>query len=263
MHAFTHACVFLGSLSPGVHAFTFGNVDVPSHPPPISRPSLSSATLVASSPSADADVDVAVPRASRLSDKEIFLNSLDDPISTLNGATTERTALLNKLATSNTSPSRDKPGSWEGFGSVAPGRWRVIYAPHMTTMANLAGVQFQVQYDLYKDGTMDSHARYSFPIVGEGYLSVSGTYGSVDDTTCRVDFDEAWVRQVNKGEGGADVPYATIDDVPDSLAKTIIRQLGRTFFIDGVSVFPVSFLDDNLIVFDFELLGTRITARKM
>ena len=131
----------------------------------------------------------------------------------------------------------------------------------MTTMANLAGGQFQVEYNLNKDGTMESHARYSFPIVGEGYLSVSGTYGSVDDTTCRVYFDEAWVKQLE--ESTTDEPYASIDDVPESLAKTIIRRLGRTFFFDAVSVFPVSFLDDDLIVFDFELLGTRITARKM
>ena len=120
-----------------------------------------------------------------------------------------------------------------------------------------------MRYDLHQDGTMDSHARYSFPIVGEGYLSVSGTYGSVDDTTCRVDFDEAWIRQLDKDEGTIDEPYATIEDVPESLAKTIIRRLGRAFFFDGVSVFPVSFLDNDLIVFDFELLGTRITARKM
>ena len=261
MHALTHSYVFLASFSPAVHAFTFGNLDVASHPPSLS----SSSTLVAaSSPSADAGVDVAVPRACRLSDKELFLNSLDDPTSTLNEATKERTALVNKLTSSSTSsPSRDKPGSWEGFGPVAPGRWSVIYAPHMTTMANLAGGQFQVRYDLHQDGTMDSHARYSFPIVGEGYLSVSGTYGSVDDTTCRVDFDEAWIRQLDKDEGTIDEPYATIEDVPESLAKTIIRRLGRAFFFDGVSVFPVSFLDNDLIVFDFELLGTRITARKM
>ena len=256
--ALAHACVVSASLPSAVHAFTFGGVDVP--PPSQHSASLSSTVILSSS--AGADMDAAMPRSSKLSDKQVFLNSLDDPVSTLNPATRDRTALLNKLATSTTSsPSREKPGSWEGFGPVAEGKWRVIYAPHMTTMANLAGGQFQVEYDLNEDGTMESHARYSFPIVGEGYLSVSGTYGSVDDTTCRVDFDEAWVKQLH--EDTSDEPYASIDDVPESLAKTIIRRLGRLFFFDGVSVFPVSFLDDDLIVFDFELLGTRITARKM
>ena len=252
--ALAHACVVSASLPSAVHAFTFGGVDV--SPPSQHSASLSSTIILSSS--AGADMDAAVPRSSKLSDKQVFLDSLDDPVSTLNPATKDRTALLNKLASS---PSREKPGSWEGFGPVAKGKWRVIYAPHMTTMANLAAGQFQVEYDLNEDGTMESHARYSFPIVGEGYLSVSGTYGSVDDTTCRVDFDEAWVKQLH--EGTADEPYASIDDVPESLAKTIIRRLGRLFFFDGVSVFPVSFLDDDLIVFDFELLGTRITARKI
>lgn len=259
IRALAHACAISASLSSAAHAFTFGGGDA--HPPFSQHSSLSSTVIVSSS--ASADMNVAVTRASKLSDKDVFLNSLDDPIATLNQATKERTALLNQLASSSTSssPSREKPGSWEGFGPVAEGRWRVIYAPHMTTMANLAGGQFQVEYDLNEDGTMESHARYSFPIVGEGYLSVSGTYGSVDDTTCRVDFNEAWVKQLHKGT--TDGPYASIDDVPESVAKTIIRRLGRAFFFDGVSVFPVSFLDDDLIVFDFELLGTRITARKI
>lgn len=250
--ALAQVCVISAFLPSAVRAFTA---------PSPQQQSLPSTLIVSSSSSANVDADVAMPRASRISNKEMFLNALDDPVATLNTATKERTALLNKLASSSTEESKQKPGSWEGFGSVAPGRWRVVYAPHMTTMANLAGGQFQVEYDLNEDGTMESHARYSFPIVGEGYLSVSGTYGSVDDTTCRVDFDEAWIRQL--GADAIDEPYASIDDVPESFAKTIIRRLGRTFFFDAVSVFPVSFLDDDLIVFDFELLGTRITARKM
>ena len=39
--------------------------------------------------------------------------------------------------------------------------------------------------------------------------------------------------------------------------------LGRFFFVDSVSVFPVAYLDADTIVFDFELLGTRICARKV
>ena len=38
--------------------------------------------------------------------------------------------------------------------------------------------------------------------------------------------------------------------------------MGKALFIEAFAVFPVSYLDDNLIVFDFELLGTRICARK-
>mmetsp|Transcript_29522 Transcript_29522/g.65040 ORF Transcript_29522/g.65040 Transcript_29522/m.65040 type:complete len:272 (-) Transcript_29522:202-1017(-) len=224
---------------------------------------------------------IRISPAGRLNDKDIFLNSLDD-LGTLNQATKERSSLLNnmignksivgssdelginrKQEETSAAKSIAKPGSLSSFSPVAPGSWRVVYAPHMTTMANLAGGSFQVEYDLNEDGTMESHAKYDFPIVGQGYLSVSGTYSSVDDTYCRVDFDEAWIRKIGDDNVDTSRPYATIDEVPDSISKTIIRKLGRFFFFDAVSVFPVSFLDDNLIVFDFELLGTRITARKV
>lgn len=205
-------------------------------------------------------------------DKDVFLRSLDG-LSTLNQASKERSMLLNtmienKISSATTSfpnsssaPSIDRPGSQASFQPVATGNWKVIYAPHMTTMGNLAKGSFQVEYDLKRDGKMTSHAKYDFPFVGKGYLSVSGTYGSVSDNVCRVDFDEAWVRPVFSTEEEIG-PYETIDEVPESLIKSIIRSTGRFFFFDGVSVFPVSFLDNNLIVFDFELLGTRICAMK-
>lgn len=208
-------------------------------------------------------------RTSALNDKDAFLQSLefDDR---LNQPSKERTSLLNRMiankrVTSNLSLPRannddtsalslENPGS--SFDSVAPGCWKVIYAPHMTTIAGLFGGEFRVQYDLYNDRTMESHARYDF-FDQQGYLSVSGTYGSVDDTYCRVDFDQVWVKY--QDDGG---PYKQIDDVPESLSKSLINSIGRTMFIKEFSVFPVSFLDDDLIVFDFELLGTRICAKR-
>lgn len=219
-------------------------------------------------------------------DKDAFLASLDT-LDSLNDATKERTGLLNSLienknevrdlarpstsslsSSSSSSPSLERPGSVEAFMDVAPGTWSVVYAPHMTTMAGLVGGSLGVEYDLRDDGTVISHARYDVPLFGQrGYLSVSGTYGSEDGAdVCRVDFDEAWVRPVSSsldGNDGEDEPYPTVGDVPDSFVKGVIRTLGRAAFIKEVSVFPVSFLDDDLIVFDFELLGTRICARKM
>ena len=183
--------------------------------------------------------------------KATFYDALERPFE-LNKGSDERTALLKSITESEEgigNPGRD-------FQSVAIGRWRVCYAPHMTFMAGLFGGEFGVQYDLFDDGTMTSHAKYDFPLVGSGYLSVSGTYGSVDEQVCRVDFDEAWIAM------GQDTPHETIDDVPDSYAKTIIRNIGRQLFIEAWSVFPISYLDDDLIVFDFALLGTRICARK-
>jgi len=132
----------------------------------------------------------------------------------------------------------------------------------MTIAAGLLKGEFKVQYDLKDDGTIVSHARYNFPVFNLwGYLSVSGTYGSVNDNVCRVDFDEAWWRQFDD-DSFLDGPYPTIESVPESLSKNIVRQLGRALFIEPFAVFPVSYLDNEIIVFDFELLGTRICARK-
>ena len=54
-----------------------------------------------------------------------------------------------------------------------------------------------------------------------------------------------------------------MEDVPASPVKDIINSIGKAMFVDGVAIFPVSFLDDDTIVFDFELLGTKICAKKL
>eukprot|EP00557_Chaetoceros_sp_GSL56_P005922 CAMPEP_0176489326 /NCGR_PEP_ID=MMETSP0200_2-20121128/7221_1 /TAXON_ID=947934 /ORGANISM="Chaetoceros sp., Strain GSL56" /LENGTH=203 /DNA_ID=CAMNT_0017886445 /DNA_START=1144 /DNA_END=1755 /DNA_ORIENTATION=+ len=163
--------------------------------------------------------------------------------------------------------SLDNPGLSTTFLRVAPGTWKVVYAPHIATAAKLLGGKFEVQYNLYANSTIISHARYEFPIVESGYLSVSGTYGSLDNLVCRVDFDRAWITPITTIGGGMNVsrqmPYECLEEVPDSLLKRIINNVGRTMFIEQFAIFPISFLDEDTIVFDFELLGTRICARKI
>jgi len=199
--------------------------------------------------------------------KESFLASLDH-LDRLNEHNKERTRLLQEVIDTKLEDN-DKNGMSiqndgllsESMQAVAEGTWKVVYAPHMTTMAGLAGGgSFDVFYLLENDGTMVSHAVCDFSWLlptGKVILSVSGTWGSVSSNICRVDFDKAWVT-LNQDE-----PYGTFEDVPENGSKSIISALGRLFFIEQVSVFPVSFLDENLIVFDFELLGTRICARKI
>lgn len=209
--------------------------------------------------------------------KREFLQSLDT-LDTLNRASKDRTSLLTKMIEEKLivnqvgiavekgsddvvpTASLQDPGSQSAFETVAKGTWKVIYAPHMSTISSLFQGVFDVQYILYGDGEIQSHARYDFPVVGEGYLSVSGTYGSVDDKVSRVDFDKVWIKPLLGDD--EDVPFRTYEEVPESLLKNIINEIGKSFFIDSVSVFPVSFLDNDLVVFDFELLGTRICAKK-
>jgi hypothetical protein len=195
--------------------------------------------------------------------KQRFLEGLDDPTG-MNDATKTRTDLVKDMTLENPTIS---PGSTKSFSSFAAGTWRIVYAPHISTMGKLAQVRFDpVLYMLEPSGEMTSHARYDFPVIGSGWLSVSGTYSSQDeDRYCRVDFDKAWVT-LNDDDDEDDKngqPYKDLDSVPSSIAKDVINTLGKFFFIDSVSVFPVSYLDNDTIVFDFELLGTRIVARKI
>jgi hypothetical protein len=215
--------------------------------------------------------------------KSRFIGSLNR-LDGLNEYTSDRSHLLetliarkvdvpvNQLGTTPDSDDRSIafPGKWENMQPVAAGDWNVVYAPHMTTMAKLAGGgEFRVSYLLNKDGTMTSHARCDFPflrsLLGQSciYLSVSGTFGSQSEHVCRVDFDEAWIKAILISDDDMDdSPYSKIGEVPDSLWKNFIRRLGRLFFVKGVSIFPISYMDEDMIVFDFELLGTRIVALK-
>ncbi|CAJ1963482.1 unnamed protein product [Cylindrotheca closterium] len=243
--------------------------------------------------------------------KQALFDSFQDPTSTsyyrLHTPTKERTALVTEMT--NTNPTAS-PGSTKSFRHLAPGIWRVVYAPHIatfgmvvsqflsalfsqsplfntvaaddvtnkkgTTNKNSPGVSIgfdPVYYLMRPDGTMTSHARLvvkflnNKPAESVTWFSVAGTYSSQDeDQICRVDFDEAWIQTSSEKMNDDPLelpPYASLDEVPASLGKDIINALGRFFFVDGVSVFPVSYLDDDCIVFDFELLGTRICAKKV
>jgi hypothetical protein len=160
-------------------------------------------------------------------------------------------------STPSPSPSLENPGSASTFSKVASGTWKVIYAPHMTTFSSLLNGSFDVSYTLSNTnsngnsnsnsnsnekmgtedgntstyGTITSHAKYQFPIVGTGYLSVSGTYGSVNDQVSRVEFKKAWIKPLASGfdtstsrkdndnddetDKTGPYPYSSLEEVPD------------------------------------------------
>ena len=135
-----------------------------------------------------------------------------------------------------------------------------------------------ILYQLSSDGTMVSHAKFDLPWARKsGWLSVSGTFSSQDeDRVCRVDFDKTWIKWNDASatiDNGDNIdnskimmnnqPYPSLESVPESIEKRIIQWIGQSLFLESVSVFPVSYLDFELIVVDFELLGTRICARKI
>ena len=74
--------------------------------------------------------------------KSQFLESLDEPYD-LNQRSETRTQLVNDII--DKCNGITNPGSQESFAAVAPGVWRVVYAPHMTIMAGLFQGEFSVQ----------------------------------------------------------------------------------------------------------------------
>lgn len=200
------------------------------------------------------------------SKKADFLESLD-LLDGLNEATAQRTELVRALCDANPT---GKPGCESSFlPDIAPGEWRVVYAPHMSAMGKLVQGEFSpVIYHLDSSKKITSHARVTLPIVGTSWLSVSGTYGSEDDDrVCKVNFQRSWMKRVDDDSESSDddrnAPYRSLEEVPESVVKDFINRVGKLLFIEQFAVFPVSYLDDDLIVFDFELLGTRITSRKV
>ena len=128
--------------------------------------------------------------------KASLLSSLNYP-DTLNDGSKERTHLLNSMiekkievdldellspgTTSLMNLSSRNPGSLSSISSIGPGKWKVVYAPHMSIIAKLAGgLNLDIQYILHDDLSIESHARFSnFPFLSTTtvvYLSVSGTY---------------------------------------------------------------------------------------
>ena len=73
-------------------------------------------------------------------------------------------------------PAYSKPVD---FASVA-GTWRVVHAPHIDTLSQLALTTFDpIEYVIAADGSITSNVRYSSKLVGSGWLCTDGTIENV------------------------------------------------------------------------------------
>jgi len=145
-----------------------------------------------------------------------------------------------------------RPGSAASYAPLAPGTWRVAFAPHIAKLSSAAGARFDpILYTLRADGGITSHVRYSWLGVADGWLSTVGEYGSRDELTSYVEWDDAW------WEPGAASPG---DDPRQGAFAPFVSALGKAGFVTSFSNFPVEYLDRDLCVFVFPLSGTRIAA---
>jgi hypothetical protein len=135
------------------------------------------------------------------------------------------------------------------------GQWKVIYAPHIRALSAVLLVDFEVYYKFAPFNKLLSNVRYSSKIFGSGHLSTSGSYSITQEQVCKISWTRIWW-------DFCDSPSLE-NDTKKHILPGLIQAIGRAAFVEGVSVFPVEYIDPDLCVFLFKLTGTRICARKL
>mmetsp|Transcript_56630 Transcript_56630/g.132631 ORF Transcript_56630/g.132631 Transcript_56630/m.132631 type:complete len:310 (-) Transcript_56630:60-989(-) len=157
-------------------------------------------------------------------------------------------------------PTRD-PGDWKDddkTARLATGTWEVAYAPHIATLQKLGTMDFgPIRYILGasspNERTIVSNVQYKSPLFGQGWFNAAGSYSSLTSDKVRIEFDTFWW----------DRDSAAPSPPPSSPPRTLVQTLGKAGFIPAFSRFPVRYLDGTTCVFEFELTGTSILARKL
>jgi len=147
---------------------------------------------------------------------------------------------------------------------VGEGTWEVFYAPHIRSLSRwLFGTEFApLRYRLWKDDggvyRLTSHARYHGPILGDGWLSASGTIRvGEQDSELLLHFDQFWV------DGPGESPRAELPGGGGSAQDQSVSALGRLGFVPPLARFPVRYLDPDLSVFRFPPLRSDIAIRRV
>ena len=160
----------------------------------------------------------------------------------------------------NLNPTQ-RPGADESYAKYAKGLWRVSYAPHIQAIERLSGTRFDVYYAL-EDGLMESYVRFESRLLGKafarGHLCASGSYGSLSDDETSITWKRVWC-DLNKFALGP----STADEINKHLSPKFVQTLGILAFVQSVSRFPVFYLDNDVVMFEFSLLGTKIVAAKV
>eukprot|EP00850_Spirogloea_muscicola_P024700 SM001327S27067 [mRNA] locus=s1327:1006:1681:- [translate_table: standard] len=123
-------------------------------------------------------------------------------------------------------------------------------------MSSILGARFDpIRYTL--TGThIASNVKYSSQLLGDGWLSASGDFEADGLDAVRVLFDSFWwdigrddLKPDPQGQG--------------SWQQTSLNNLGRALFFPQLSTFPVLYLDQDLVVFNFPPLSTNIAAHRV
>ena len=140
------------------------------------------------------------------------------------------------------------------------GTWQVCFAPHIRALSRLLQTDFDVFYLFRQDQVLLSNVRYSSRLFGSGHLSTSGSYAvqttEAGEMICKIKWDRIWW-DVSDGA-------PTLEgDRERHVLPAIIQVVGKAAFVEGASAFPLQYLDEDLCVFVFRLLGTKICAKRV
>lgn len=146
---------------------------------------------------------------------------------------------------------------------LGQGTWEVISAPHIEAISSTLGCTFSpIRYTLLAENLI-SNVFYSHPVLGEGWLSAGGKMYRKYDDSVEVSFDRFWV----------DGPSTLREDIPLSETwsngglnlgvDSVVSLLGKTAFFPQLAIFPILYLDQDLCVFSFPAMNSKIAVRKI
>lgn len=134
-----------------------------------------------------------------------------------------------------------------------------MYAPHIRILEKVTFTKYDVFYTFPRDdGSMVSYVRYESPLFQTGWLNTAGRVERVADALCRVVWDRIWLDWNSEAEGPTGAADTAKHVLPD-----LVQAVGARGFVEGVSRFPVLYLDEDLCVFQFQVTGTKVCARRI
>jgi len=136
------------------------------------------------------------------------------------------------------------------------GTWRVVNAPHIDTLSSVFFTKFSpIEYVLTGEGGITSYVRYS-GLPGDGWLCTDGTIANEptpagEFPSVKIMWDRIWW-----APSASDTPPA----YEEGTLGPLVQALGRAGFVEGLSVFPVRFVGDDVAVFNFQ--SFTVTAQR-
>eukprot|EP00983_Pelagomonas_calceolata_P076768 1153558-Pelagomonas_calceolata.AAC.1 len=142
---------------------------------------------------------------------------------------------------------------------------RVFHAPHISNMSRyLFNTKFEpIIYRLGPNNSIISNVKFSSSL-GNGWLSAAGTIHCIYDASVELRFERFWV---DLGEGLREDVVTQGSQKGSGYIATAVDQvigsIGRAAFFPQFAVFPIHYLDDELTVFEFTPLSSKISARRV